>query len=196
MKLKILTAILFSLALTVATVSAQKKTAKKTLPKTPDFTGTWELDTSQSKLDERMRIESMTLTVAQIGQQLKVDSATKRAPRPEGEGQNSGTGRGGGRGIGFGGGGGSQSLTYTLDGKETDFTAPDGIGGGKLKAKFDNSGELELTQSRTLNSPAGEITIKTKENWSLSADGKVLTVKRDMETPRGTNSSTLVFNKK
>jgi hypothetical protein len=42
----------------------------------------------------------------------------------------------------------------------------------------------------------GEITSTTKEVWTLSPDGKTLTVARENTTPRGTNSSTLIFIKK
>ena len=40
--------------------------------KTADFSGTWTLDVSKSKLDERARIESMTLTVAQTAKHITV----------------------------------------------------------------------------------------------------------------------------
>jgi len=42
----------------------------------------------------------------------------------------------------------------------------------------------------------GDITMTTKDSWSLSAEGKTLTVVREQSTPRGTNSSTMVFAKK
>ena len=41
----------------------------------------------------------------------------------------------------------------------------------------------------------GEISVTTKETWELSADGKTLTVNREQTTPRGTNTSTMVFTK-
>jgi hypothetical protein len=39
------------------------------------------------------------------------------------------------------------------------------------------------------------MTLSTKDEWSLSQDGKTLNVKREMTTPRGTNSWTMVFKK-
>ena len=39
--------------------------------KKADFSGTWTLDAGKSKLDERARIESMTLTVAQTDKDNK-----------------------------------------------------------------------------------------------------------------------------
>jgi hypothetical protein len=65
----------------------------------------------------------------------------------------------------------------------------------KLTAKIEE-GKLNLSQSRTFNTQMGEITSVTKETWTISEDGKTLTVKRDSETPRGTNSSEMVFTKK
>ena len=161
--------------------------------KATDFSGTWTLDASKSKLDERARIESLTLTVTQTDKDIKVETATKRLPPPEG----TGTGQGGGMGRGGGFGGGDGVTTYTLDGKETSTEVEGRMGKVpvKLKAELDG-GKLKLSRSSTFNTQMGEITTTTKETWSLSEDGKTLTVKRDMESPRGTNSSEMVFTKK
>jgi ribosomal protein L13 len=40
-----------------------------------------------------------------------------------------------------------------------------------------------------------EVTITNSDKLSLSADGKVLTVVRHSESPRGAQDSTMVFNK-
>jgi hypothetical protein len=39
------------------------------------------------------------------------------------------------------------------------------------------------------------VTTTSTEVWDLAADGKTLTIQRTSESPRGTQSSTLVFNK-
>lgn len=156
---------------------------------TKDFSGDWELDVSKSKLDERARIESMTMKVAQTNNDIKIETNVKRsAANSDGGGMN----RGGGGMMG----GGNSNLTYTLDGKETKITqeSPMGAIPVSLKAKFDGD-KLKLNQTRTMNTQMGEVSIITKETWTLSADGKTLTVKREMETPRGTNSSEMVFTK-
>lgn len=160
--------------------------------KKADFSGSWALDIANSKLGERARIESMTMTVAQTDKDIKVETATKRqAPADAGGGM----GRGGGMRGGFGGDG---NFTYTLDGKETSVNqeTPMGAIPVKLKAELGDDGKLKLSSSRTINTPMGEMTVTTKETWSLSEDGKSLTVKREMESPRGTNSSEMVFTKK
>jgi hypothetical protein len=99
-----------------------------------------------------------------------------------------------GRGGGFGNG--DNKVEYALDGKETivEIDGPNGKLPIKYKATIDGA-KLNLSSSRTFNGPMGEVTATTKESWSLSADGKTLTVERENTTPRGTNSSTLVFVK-
>lgn len=165
--------------------------------KKADFSGGWTLDVSKSKLDERARVESMTMTVAQTDKDIKIETAVKRLPPPANAGGGMGDGmrRGGGMRGGFGGDG---NYTYTLDGKETSINqeTPMGAIPVKLKAELGGDGKLKLSSARTMNTQMGEMTITTKETWTLSEDGKTLTVKRDMETPRGTNSSEMVFTKK
>ena len=160
--------------------------------KAADFSGTWSLDTAKSNLDQRARIESMTMTVAQSTGSIKVDTETKRQAPPS-DAPQGGMGRGGG-GM-FGGADGS--TTYMLDGKETTIQQETRMGSipVKLSAKVAGS-KLELNRVSTFNGPNGELTMTNKETWSLSDDGKTLTVQREMTSPRGTNASTLVFVKK
>lgn len=193
MKMKIVLIAMFTLVLAVAAISAQDRTA--------NFAGTWTLDASKSKLGERMRIEAMTLNVTQTDKELKVETKTKRAPRPEGEmgggtGQGGGQGRGGGMGRG-GFGGGDGTTVYSLDGKETkvEQETPMGKFPVAYKANLEKGGKLNLSSSRTISGQMGEMTITTKETWQLSEDGKTLTIKRETETPRGAQSSEMVFTK-
>jgi hypothetical protein len=160
--------------------------------KSADFSGMWTLDSSKSKLDERQRIESITMNVTQTDKDIKIETATKRLPPPADAPQPGG--RGGGRG-GFGGGDGT--VTYTLDGKESQFSqeGPMGAMPVTVKAKIED-GKLKLSQSRTFSSPMGEATLTTNETWSLSEDGKTLTVNRETASPRGNMSSEMVFTKK
>ena len=191
MKMKIVFMAIFTLIVSVAAVSAQNKAA--------DYSGKWNLDVSKSKLDERARIESMTMTVSQTDKELKVESSVKRAERQDGGDQRrAGMPNGGGmggmrRGGGFGGDGTS---VYTLDGKETTNDMSGAMGGKmSLKAKTEKDGKLTLLQTREFETQMGAMSMKTTETWSLSTDGKTLTVKRESETPRGTNSSEMIFTK-
>jgi hypothetical protein len=154
-----------------------------------DFSGKWTLDVAKSKLDERMRVESMTMTVAQTPAELSVTTETKRPAPPADAPVRSG---GGGRG-GFGGDG---KAVYSLEGKETklELDGPNGKIPQALKAKAEGN-KLNLSKSMTMSTPGGDVTISTKEIWELGADGKSLTVNRESTSPRGTSTSTLVFTK-
>ena len=163
--------------------------------KKADYSGTWSLDVSKSKLDERARnIESMTITVAQTETEISVATETKRAAPPADAPPGGRPGSGMGRG-GFGGGDGK--TVYSLDGKETkaEIEGPNGKMPQALKAKSEG-GKLHLSKMSSFSGPMGEISITTKETWELAVDGKTLTVIREQSTPRGTNSSTMVFVKK
>lgn len=178
-----------SLVVFAFAVSAQEKPA--------DYSGVWTLDVSKSKLDERMRIESITLTVAQNDNEITVTSQTKRPAPPANAPQGGGGGRPGGMGGGMGRmGGGDGTTVYGLDGKETtsEVDGPMGKMPVTLKAKSDG-GKLNISKASSFSGPMGEVTITTKETWELAADGKSLTVNREQSTPRGANSSTLVFSK-
>ncbi|HXF42647.1 MAG TPA: hypothetical protein VNK26_02815 [Pyrinomonadaceae bacterium] len=148
-----------------------------------NFSGKWTLDASRSKLDERMRIESITLSVTQTDSQLTVETVTKRSADA-----------GGGRGMMGGMGNGTQ--TYSLDGKETrsEIEGPMGKIPVVSKAQIDSTGTLKITTTRTFNGPMGEMTITTTETWQLSDGGKTLTIKRETTGGRGNSSTTLVFN--
>ncbi len=191
-KATILTAV-FSLFLAVTAVSAQVKTA--------DFSGAWELDAGKSKLGERARVESMTLMVSQTGKDLKVEKTTKRALRSEGETRGGEIPNSGGMGRrvdgNFMAGNPTQTLAYSLEGKETKEEIP-GIPGATstLTAKWEKDGKLVLTSSRKADTPSGAMTMTATEKWSLSPDGKVLTVVREQDSPRGKVSTEMVFNKK
>jgi hypothetical protein len=167
------------------------------------FAGTWTLDKAKSKdLPPQMEnVESLTLTVTQDAQQLTVDTKVARKEAAEGAGGPppgaGGPPGGGGGGRGGRGGGmmGPQNVAYKLDGSETTLDTG-GRGTATVKAEWQNGGKtLKLTTKRTFNFQGNDVTSTTTEVWDLSGDGKTLTVQRTSESPRGTQSSTLVFNK-
>ena len=192
MKKNLILIAVFSLFAAVMSASAQD------LPPAPfkagPFTGKWVLDLSKSKLDERMRIESMTLTVVQTETLLNTKAETKRTPPKD---NMTPGGRGGASGPA---GMGPDTHTYSLDGKETteDASAANpgmGMAGAKLKAELKSDGTLNLSLVRKFNTPMGEAESSTKEKWTLSADGKTLTIDRDQTSPRGSLSAKMVFTK-
>ena len=160
-----------------------------------DFAGTWELDKSKSKIDERMasRINSITLTVTQDDKEIKVERKQDMAP-PPGGGGGGGAGGGGGRGGGFGGmGAGNQN--FKLDGSEV--VTENQRGKSATKVKWLDGGKiLEVSTNSTFNTQNGEITSKATEHWELIDGGKALKVHSTRETPNGAIETTYVYNKK
>jgi hypothetical protein len=194
MKKNLILAAVFSLLAAFA-VSAQDTAKPGDTAKAADFSGKWTLDVGKSKLDERMRIESMTLSVTQTEKELKTEATTKRTPPPANSNMTPGAGRGGmGGGVA---GMGPDVHTYSLDGKETsEETSMGGIpASAKLKAELKKEGTLNLSITRKFNTPNGEAEAVTKESWSLSADGKTLIIARDQTSPRGSFSATFVLTK-
>lgn len=187
-KLSVLSAI-FCLFLATGAVFAQED----------NFAGRWELDTTKSKLPERMRVESMTMNVSQTDQEIKVKTTIKRAARPEGgnRGGNGSMRAGGGMMSGDGG-----TAIYSLIDEmrkgtvvkpEYAINAPASV---KPVASLENDGKLKLSSSRKTSSEMGEFTIMTEEIWELIDGGRGLRVTRETETPRGKQSSEMYFTKK
>src|SRR5947207_15515556 len=112
MKRYMFVAAIMSLFVLAIGISAQDKKPGKG----SDFSGTWTLDVSKSKLGDRNRIESQTMTVTQTGTDITIKTEAKMAAPPAGAPAGGGAGGGGGRGMGGGGGdGGPQATTYALN---------------------------------------------------------------------------------
>jgi hypothetical protein len=172
----------------------------------PNFAGTWTLDKSKSQgLSQRIQnVESFSWVITQTDKEITVEekvvggggppSGGGAAPAAGGPPSGSGGGgQGGGGGRGMMGPPGPR--TFNLDGTET--TGESGRGKFARKATLSADGKtLELVNKTTFQTPEGtEMTLTSSDKLSLSADGKVLTVVRHSESPRGAQDSTLVFNK-
>jgi hypothetical protein len=162
-----------------------------------NFAGTWKLDKDKSKgLSQGMQsAESVIWTITQDDKQITIDSKVTAAAIPAAGTAAGGPGSGGGGGMRGGGMGGPR--TYTLDGKEVTTDAGGQMGGSNtMKSSWSNEGKtLELSSVRTGNREGVEFKFTSSDKMSLSADGKVLTVERHSDSPRGPQESTLVFNK-
>ena len=172
----------------------------------PNFAGTWTLDKSKSQgLSQRVQnAESVSWNITQTDKDITIEEKITGGGGPGGPGAGGppagappaggapqGGGPGGGRGM-MGGGGGPR--TFNLDGSET--TGEMGRGKFVRKATVSADGKtLELVSKLTFQGPEGEVTTTSTDKVSLSADGKILTVVRHSESPRGPQDSTLVFNK-
>jgi hypothetical protein len=151
------------------------------------FAGTWTLDKAKSQgLDQRMQnAESVTCVMTQDDNTISVEWKIAG-----GQPQGGGGGMGGGRGP-------AGPRVYNLDGKEATTEAGGQMGGtNTLKATWsDATKTLELMFVRAGNFNGNDFKATTTDKMSLSADGKVLTINRHSESPRGAQDSTLVFNK-
>jgi len=190
--------LLFALGLTSALVFALAAQAAA-----PNFAGTWTLDKSKSQgLSQRVQnAESVSWVVTQTDKEITIEEkitggggpgggAPAGGPPAGGAPAGGGGGQGGGRGMGMGG-----PRTFNLDGSET--TGDTGRGKFVRKATLSSDGKtLELNSKTSGQTPDGtEFSFTSTDKLTLSADGKVLTVARHSESPRGAQDSTWVFNK-
>ena len=198
--LSLISALVFSLAVHAAAPTS--------------FAGTWTLDKSKSQgLSPRFQnVESVTWTITQTDKTITLDekvvggqggpggpppggAAPAGAPPAgaPGAGGGQGGGQGGGRGMGGGMGG---PRTFNLDGTETSGEMMGGRAKFVRSAKWSSDNKtLELITKSTFQREEGEVTTTSTDKLELSADGKVLTVARHSESPRGPQDSTWVLNK-
>ncbi len=155
----------FALALSAAFAAASAK---------PDYSGTWKLDLSKSQ-GLPPNFKGQTMTVKQTGDRIEIQATVTT---DEGEQE--------------------VSDAYVVDGKETDFTQKIGgmEGRGRRTSAWaaDGSG-VEVSENATLDTPDGPAQIKATRKWSLSADGKTLTIDMTIESPMGTLVTKRVFVK-
>jgi len=176
-----------------------------------NFAGTWTLDKSKSQgLNPRWQnAESVSWVITQTEKDVTVEEKIVGGNAPAGgppagappagappaggapTGDRPAGGGGGGRGMGGGFGG---PRTFNLDGSETVIENERGKTVRKAIVSADGKA-IELTSKSTFQGPNGEVTLNSSDKLQLSADGKGLTVNRHNESPRGTQDSTLVFNK-
>jgi hypothetical protein len=164
-----------------------------------NFAGTWTLDKAKSQgLSQRMQnAESVTCVIVQddktISMEWKIVGGQPPAGAPPAGGPPAG-------GAPSGGGGGmgrapAGPRVYNLDGKEVTSEGPM-ASTSTVKATWSSDGKaLELSTVRAGSRDGQEFKFTTIDKLSLSEDGKVLTINRHDESPRGTTDSTLVFNK-
>jgi hypothetical protein len=181
--------LLYALGLTSALVFALAAHAAA-----PNFAGTWTLDKSKSQgLNPRLQnAESVAWNITQTDKEITIEEKVTGGGGPGGPPPGGGQGPGGGGGRGGMMGGGPR--TFNLDGTETSGE----MGRGKFvrKATLSSDGKtLELVSKVTFQGQEGEVTTTSTDKLTLSADGKILTVIRHSESPRGPQDSTLVFNK-
>jgi len=157
-------------ALAVVLVSAQGKV---------NFSGTWILDKSQSDVSqligpgedpERARNASMTMVVEQQGTRLRVT----RVVQTPGEER-------------------KEIHTYKTDGGETTNT---GFRGETVVARaFWEGDKLVVVSTRTWRVLLKDVSAESRGVWSLSPNGKTLTIAAQVHSPRGEQRIKAVFDK-
>lgn len=139
----------------------------------PNFSGKWKLDKDRSFSNPPGL--DQTMTIAHTGDQVKFEAVVKTAR-------------------------GEQTVNeiYTLDGKETDFkpAAPPNAT-GKRRASWLPNGQGVMIQDQT--TVDGKVASEVARKWTLSADGKTMTIDYFIDETRGGNQisyeSKRVFNK-
>ena len=141
-----------------------------------NFAGSWVLDKSKTQNLPRQweNATSVTMEIKQDDKQVTIETKAEGSPFP------------------------SQPYSYNLDGTESNVDVQGRMPGkATLKATWTNDGNtLELSRKQTGNFNGQEFTVTSNEKLTLSEGGKVLTIARSSESPRGKQESTLVFNKK
>jgi hypothetical protein len=144
-------------------------------PARPDFSGRWELNAAKSECVPPDTKHSMT--VKQTGDRLEV---VTKITGPQGD-----------RTV---------NDTYTVDGKQTDFT-PAMLAGGTAKnglrtASWSADGKgMDVLEQADVETPQGADKIKGKRIWRLSEDGKVLTIEIDLAGEKGPIKGKRVYQK-
>jgi hypothetical protein len=139
----------------------------------PNFSGTWTLDKDKSFSNPPGLEQTMTIT--HNGDQIKLEGKQKTV-RGEVD----------------------LNESYTLDGKQADFTPPNPPNAkGKRKASWlpNNKGFL-IEDEITSDSPNGAVTQNITRKWQLSTNGNTLTIDYYFDTPRGSFESKRVFVRK
>lgn len=86
---------------------------------------------------------------------------------------------------------------FTTDGKTTANKSQGRgpmAGTAKIKSKWDGA-RLVVSTEREVSTPNGDFTIPTTDEWTLSADGKEMTVLSKSQTPMGEIEIKYVFDK-
>ena len=140
----------------------------------PNFSGSWAFNESKSTLGDGPSMSATSMTVKQEAGLISIDLV-----RPS-----------------FDGGEATSTEKYTLDGKES---VNEGMMGSSIKTVTtwsDNKKELNFAKTIAFDMNGETMEIKINEGWSLSDDGKTLTVKSAMKSDMGETNLVLVYDKK
>ena len=132
----------------------------------PDFSGSWKLNSSKSEFGQFPAPGSLSQKVAQTEGKLTVQS---KMSGDQGE-------------FEF-------TMNYTLDGKET---TNQGFGGSESKSVAKLDGDALVIDTK---GSFGDNSYTMKDKWTVSADGKVLTIQRHWSSGMGEMDQKMVMEK-
>ena len=160
----------------------------------PNFSGTWVLDQRQSHFDPAIGADGqpgqgphgprgegapqgdhprpqVKLTVEQSGTTLKATRTLNHDGRER-----------------------TMTESYSTDGKETTTTGRRG-GTSVTRAAFDGDRLVVNSTHAMKNKQGDEVQMSRESVWSLSPDGRTLTIQTTMQSPRGERTMTSVYQK-
>jgi hypothetical protein len=138
----------------------------------PDFSGQWTLNESKSNLGEGRIFSAANMKVTQEGNTLTIERTR--------------TGRNGEART--------TSETLTMDGKENISEGENRTSSTTVTWSEEGS-TLTIKSKRGFNRQGETFEMNTTETWSLSGDGKTLTIQSDSSSAMGDRSATLVYDK-
>jgi hypothetical protein len=141
--------------------------ARAAAAQTPDLTGRWEVDPARSDFARATPPAKLVMTVEQTATTFAFTQT-----------------------VGAPGGERSARQAYTLDGREQAQPAPDGITVTGSARAADGGITVDATIVR------GGTPTRQTSRWTLSPDGKTMTLEQQVETPNGPARLKLVFDRK
>jgi hypothetical protein len=138
----------------------------------PDFSGTWIRDAARSDamatfVDGKVQPVSADLVVRHEGNSLQVESRWSHKPATQ--------------------------VNYLLNGNEN--TVTDERGNPFLYRATWNNDQLVIEGTTKATTPFGPAEIRTKEEWSLTADGRTLTITTTTSSSLGNPTRKQVYTK-
>ena len=138
-----------------------------------NFSGTWKLNESKSDLGPMAQFATRAIKTDQKDDAISI---SRTAP-------------------GFDGGDETTSETLSFDGKEIESTV---LGNNKRKASAkwsDDGNTLSVKYVLNLDFNGQAFEVKGTETWTLSSDGKTLTVQTNAASPQGDITAKAVYDK-
>jgi len=139
----------------------------------PDYSGTWNLNEAKSSLSEGgRRMIAVKLTVVHKADSIQVERVSRRETGEERISKES----------------------LSLDGKPCNTGSAERPRSSAAIWSADGN-SLAVASTSVFERDGNRMEIKSTESWTLSGEGKVLTIELTSVSPRGERKATLVYDK-